>query len=76
MLRASEKMMARKNNEKDVAKLLLNHGNIEFDARYQYRENVVKNRIDVLSLMVMPSKLWRFEWSDYFLVPKHVLFCQ
>ena len=30
----SEKMMARKNNEKDVAKLLLNHGNIEFDARY------------------------------------------
>ena len=23
-----------------------------------------KNRIGVQSLMVMPSKLWRFEWSE------------
>ena len=31
---------------------------------FQFGKNAEQNRIAVQSLVVMPSKLWRFEWSD------------
>ena len=41
--------------------------NISSEASYIYilsGQKFIKNRIGVQSLMVMPSKLWRFEWSE------------
>ena len=67
MLRASEKMMARKNNEKDVAKLLLNldHGNIEFNARHH----------DGQTAIMLACQDGHKETALYFVYPRNTWMC-